>query len=293
MSDNKKYYYLKLKDNFFDSDELIILESMTDGYVYSNILLKLYLRSLRNEGKLMFNERIPFNSTMLSQLTRHSVGDVEKAIQIFSDLGLIEILDNGAIYLMDIQNFIGESSTEADRKRAYRAKIELEKKTVKELEQDLDKCPDKSTPKKELERELEIKKEIEKEKPSNKSDKVNHQENFNRLWELYPKGRKQGKDKAFTSYKKAIKEGVTDEVIEKAIEDYKKQIAIQQTELQFIKQGSTWFNQKCWDDEYITESTNSNYNSGWDAAAYANSFEVDKPSSFETSSEISINDLPF
>lgn len=89
---------------------------------------------------------------------------------------------------------------------------------------------------------------------SNKSDKVNHQENFNRLWELYPKGRKQGKDKAFTSYKKAIKEGVTDEVIEKAIQNYKKQIEIQQTELQFIKQGSTWFNQKCWNDEYIAEN---------------------------------------
>ena len=84
------------------------------------------------------------------------------------------------------------------------------------------------------------------------------QENFNRLWELYPKGRKQGKDKAFISYKKAIKDGVTDEVIEKSIEDYKKQIAIQHTELQFIKQGSTWFNQKCWDDEYITENYSKN-----------------------------------
>ena len=61
MSDNKKYYYLKLKDNFFDSDEMIILESMQDGYIYSNILLKLYLRSLKNDGKLMLNDKIPFN----------------------------------------------------------------------------------------------------------------------------------------------------------------------------------------------------------------------------------------
>nr|DAF51836.1 MAG TPA: DnaD like replication protein [Podoviridae sp. ctf5T2] len=34
MSNNKKYYYLRLKDNFFDSDELKILESMKDGYLY-------------------------------------------------------------------------------------------------------------------------------------------------------------------------------------------------------------------------------------------------------------------
>ncbi|MCZ4350859.1 phage replisome organizer N-terminal domain-containing protein, partial [Enterococcus lactis] len=98
MSDNKRYYYLKLKENFFDSDEMVLLESMPDGYIYSNILLKLYLRSLKHEGKLMFNDRIPFNSTMLATITRHSVGVVEKAVQIFRDLQLIDVLDNGAIY---------------------------------------------------------------------------------------------------------------------------------------------------------------------------------------------------
>ena len=59
MADNKKYYYLKLKDNFFDTDAMIVMESMPDGHLYSNILLKLYLRSLKHEGKLMFNEFIP------------------------------------------------------------------------------------------------------------------------------------------------------------------------------------------------------------------------------------------
>ena len=124
MSDNKRYYYLKLKENFFDSDEMVLLESMPDGYIYSNILLKLYLRSLKHEGKLMFNDRIPFNSTMLATITRHSVGVVEKAVQIFRDLQLIDVLDNGAIYMSDIQSFIGKSSTEAERKREYRKKIE-------------------------------------------------------------------------------------------------------------------------------------------------------------------------
>lgn len=103
MSDNKKYYYLKLKDNFFDSDELVMLESMPDGYMYSNILLKLYLRSLKTNGRLMFNDRIPYNSTILANITRHPVAVVEKAIQIFKDLGLVEILDNGAIYMLDIR----------------------------------------------------------------------------------------------------------------------------------------------------------------------------------------------
>ena len=52
MADNRKYYYLKLKENFFDSDSIVLLEDMKDGILYSNILLKLYLKSLKNGGKL-------------------------------------------------------------------------------------------------------------------------------------------------------------------------------------------------------------------------------------------------
>ena len=163
MSDNKRYYYLKLKENFFDSDEMVLLESMPDGYIYSNILLKLYLRSLKHEGKLMFNDRIPFNSTMLATITRHSVGVVEKAVQIFRDLQLIDVLDNGAIYMSDIQSFIGKSSTEADRKREYRKKIEEAKRNLITGGQVSDKCPDKTTP------ELEIK--IEKDIDIDKEEK--------------------------------------------------------------------------------------------------------------------------
>lgn len=127
VSDSKKYYYLKLKEDFFESDEMILLESLPDGYLYSNILMKLYVRSLRNEGKLMINDKIPYNAQMIATVTRHQVGTVEKALSIFQELKLIEVLDNGAIYMSDIQNFIGKSSTEADRKREYRSRIEAEK----------------------------------------------------------------------------------------------------------------------------------------------------------------------
>lgn len=168
MSDNKRYYYLKLKENFFDSDEMVLLESMPDGYIYSNILLKLYLRSLKHEGKLMFNDRIPFNSTMLATITRHSVGVVEKAVQIFRDLQLIDVLDNGAIYMSDIQSFIGKSSTEADRKREYRKKIEEAKRNLITGGQVSDKCPDKTTPELEIELEKDIDIDIDKEEKKGK-----------------------------------------------------------------------------------------------------------------------------
>ncbi|MEN4386165.1 prephenate dehydrogenase [Streptococcus pyogenes] len=158
MADNKKYYYLKLKENFFESDEAIILESMPDGYIYSNILLKLYLRSLKNDGLLMFNNLIPYNAQMLATITRHQIGTVEKAIQIFRDLQLIEILDNGAIYMTNIQNFVGKSSTDADRKRIEYAK-------AKQLGQISMKCAEKSPP--EIEIELDKERELDKEKEYN------------------------------------------------------------------------------------------------------------------------------
>lgn len=127
MADNRPYYYMRLKEGFFDSDELIALQSMKDGYLYSDILLKLYLRSLRQGGRLMVSDCIPYDAEMISRITKHNKKIVEKALVNFKKLGLIEILDSGAIYMTDIQEYIGKSSTEADRKRDYRNRIEAEK----------------------------------------------------------------------------------------------------------------------------------------------------------------------
>lgn len=123
----KGYYYLKLNENFFDSDELKILESMENGYLYSNILLKLYLKALKGEGKLMFNEYIPYDAKMLSTITGHNVDVVEKAIRIFQSMKLIEVLDNGTIYMLNIQKLIGSMSSEGLRKAEYRERINIEK----------------------------------------------------------------------------------------------------------------------------------------------------------------------
>lgn len=138
MSDNKKYYYLRLKENFFDSEEMKIIEGMPDGYLYSNILLKLYLCSLKTDGRLMLGGKIPYSPEMISSVTGHPVGIVKQAISIFKELGLIEILDNGAIYITDIQNFIGKGSTEADRIREYRKKIADEGKALIDSPQVID-----------------------------------------------------------------------------------------------------------------------------------------------------------
>lgn len=170
MADNKKYYYLKLKENFFESDEAIILESMPDGYLYSNILLKLYLRSLKNDGLLIFNNLIPYNTQMLATITRHQIGTIEKAIQIFQQLKLIEFLDNGAIYMSNIQNFVGKSSTEGDRKRAERAQNKL-----------IGQMSDKRPPEIEIEKEYKSKSESK----SQNQNKNNATTDFSEIYSYY------------------------------------------------------------------------------------------------------------
>ena len=161
MSNNKKYYYLKLKENFFNSDEIILIESMQDGMLFSNILLKLYLLSLKFNGFLRLNENMNYTAQMIATLTRHEVGTVERALKVFFEFGLILSTADGSIYMADIEGMVGESSTEADRKRLARANA----KAIKE--QESDKCPpnvqvlsENRPPEIEIEKETEIKTEI-------------------------------------------------------------------------------------------------------------------------------------
>ena len=163
MSDNRKYYYLKLKENYFDDDSIVLLESMQDGVLYSNILLKLYLKSLKHGGRLQLDEDIPYTAQMIATITRQQIGTVERALQIFLKLGLVEVLDSGTFYMSNIELLIGQSSTEAERKRAAR----LQNKALSARRTSGGHLSDIRPPEIEieLEKEIEIKREIEKVRP--------------------------------------------------------------------------------------------------------------------------------
>ena len=161
MPDNRKYYYLKLKENYFDDDSIVLLESMQDGVLYSNILLKLYLKSLKHGGRLQLDENIPYTAQMIATITRQQIGAVERALQIFLKLGLVEVLDSGTFYMSNIELLIGQSSTEAERKRAAR----LQNKALSAPRTNGGHLSDIRPPEIELEKEIEIKREIEKERP--------------------------------------------------------------------------------------------------------------------------------
>ena len=164
MADNRRYYYLKLKENYFDDDVIVLLESMQDGILYSNILLKLYLKSLKNGGKLQLDEHIPYTAQMIATITRQQVGTDEKALQIFMKLGLVEPLPGGALYMSNIELLIGQSSSEGERKRRARLALQAQKALP---DTGADKCP----PELEIEKEIKIEKEIERELETGQPDR--------------------------------------------------------------------------------------------------------------------------
>lgn len=223
MADNRKYYYLKLKEGFFESEEIKILESMKEGYIYSNILLKLYLRSLRNDGRLMYRNVIPYTPDILATLTGHQVGTIEKALKVFKELELIEVLDNGAIYMMDIQNFIGQSSTEADRQREYYNRVKKEKELLDAPVLD-----------------NHLNKDCVEEKGESKSNKAisRYSTNFEELWEIYP--RKADKAQAYKKYKARIEDGFSHDQLYQAVKNYAEQCKKDRTEEKYIKHGKTF-----------------------------------------------------
>ena len=122
MSQKKKYYWLKLKDDFFDKDEVKIIEGQPNGKDYTIFYMKLLLKSVKTEGELFFKETIPYSPQMLSTITNTNIDTVRVAVDLFISLGLMERWDNGTLFMFETQNMIGSESKWAEYKRAEREK---------------------------------------------------------------------------------------------------------------------------------------------------------------------------
>jgi hypothetical protein len=111
-----------------------------------------------------------------------------------------------------------------------------------------------------IDKDKEIDIEEDKEKDNIYADFENE---FETLWKAYP--RKEGKTNARKAYIKARtdKEPVSFETVQQGVERYVKYIKANNTEQRYIKHGSTWFNQHCWDDDY-TISDNSSRPEGYE-----------------------------
>lgn len=121
---NKRYYWLKLKENFFDDETIRYIEEQENGIKYSNFYLKLCLKSLRNEGTLirMVGETlIPYNFKSLAVLTGVDIETVKESMELFQKIGIVKILESGEIYIPQIEKMTGCESESAERVRKHRA----------------------------------------------------------------------------------------------------------------------------------------------------------------------------
>ena len=121
MSDTRRYYYLRLKDDFFQRPNVLYLETLKNGYEYIVLLLKMQLLSINENGRLAIGDRA-YTPSQLAKMTNHDLKFVQGAIPLFKELGFIETLSNGAIYIPGIPSLVGKSSGEADRQREYQLK---------------------------------------------------------------------------------------------------------------------------------------------------------------------------
>ena len=120
MADGKKFYWLKLKRDFFKRHDIRIIEEMPNGKDYVLFYLKLLLESIDHEGSLRFSDTIPYNEQMLSVVTNTNIDIVRSAMKLFTELKLMEVLDDATIYMAEVNNMIGSESWSAERVRRFR-----------------------------------------------------------------------------------------------------------------------------------------------------------------------------
>ena len=122
----KKYYWLKLNLDFFEREEIRIIEDMPNGKEYCYFYMKLLVKSANSDGLLVFRGGVPYTLEMLASLTNTNIDIVRSAVKLFLNLGMMQRLEDKTLYLHEVQNMLGCETEYARKKREYREKKKLE-----------------------------------------------------------------------------------------------------------------------------------------------------------------------
>ncbi len=166
-----KFYWLQLKEDFFEEDSIEWLEEQENGHKYSLFYLKLCLKSLKTNGILIRkvgNMLVPYDNKKLAEMTKTPVDTVIVAMELLKGIGLIQILENGELYISQLENMIGSQSKSALKKQQQRL---LKQQLLIEGGQEVDKCPPKIEI--ELEQEIDIDKDLDIEIKKEEELKIN------------------------------------------------------------------------------------------------------------------------
>ena len=186
----KRFYWLKLKEDFFDEDTMGWLEEQDNGKEYCLFYLKLCLKSLKSDGVLVRkvgDMLIPYDVAKIAEITKTQVDIANGALNLLKQIGYIQVLDSGGLFLTQIENMTGSETDAAERQRKSRANKRVPEKGVTMSQQShVDVTPGSQnghTEKenrvrervKELDKDIDIEKDIEKDI------------DFSYFWSIYPR----------------------------------------------------------------------------------------------------------
>ena len=125
----ERYYWMKLKEKFFDEPAIDWLEEQENGYLYSSIYLKLCLKTLNSNGVLarpVGDMIVPYEPSKLAIMAKTTEENILNALELFQMSGLVEVLDTGEYYLMGVEKMVGSETEKAQQMREWRKKKKLD-----------------------------------------------------------------------------------------------------------------------------------------------------------------------
>ena len=114
---DKKYYWLRLKNDFFKRHDIKIISSMPNGRDIVLLYIKLMVESVDHEGYLRFSDAIPYTAEMISTITETKPVIVNKALDVLKQFGLVEQMEDGTFFLPKVPELIGSETAWAEKKR--------------------------------------------------------------------------------------------------------------------------------------------------------------------------------
>jgi len=135
MSEQKRYYWIRLKTDFFNQEAIDLLLSQPNGCQYVVLYQMLCLNTANNNGEMTTRVGemiVPYNIDKIVRDTKYFDHDtVTVALGLFQKLGLIYQEENGILKITDCAKMVGHESAsrEAIKKREYRLRKKLEEDT--------------------------------------------------------------------------------------------------------------------------------------------------------------------
>ena len=241
--ESKKFYWLKLKKDFFKRHDIRIIQKMPNGEQIILFYLKLMLESIDHEGELRFSKELPYTSDMLSTIMDTDVGIVETSLEVLEKFGLLKIKKDKTISIDMVKSMLGFETEFARQKRLWREQKGQSQDNVKTMSKTKSRqCQDEV--RQEIEKEIEIETEKEKEKEGNLEFPNPREREFESFWHLYP--RKEGKLKAKMAY---INSDVRLGVVLGALGQQLSSEQWQRDNGRFIPLPASWLKQRRWEDE--------------------------------------------